>query len=108
MTMDSSPPRPRVQKLDSVDPTGGYDEILTWPNGRVCFLRNGELHRDDGAACIGADGEMSWLRHGREHREDGPAVVFADGTGQWWIDGKQLTDPPLAATDSGPEATKRP
>jgi hypothetical protein len=92
MTMDSSAPRPRTEKLDSPHPTGGYDEILTWPNGSRCFLRDGQLHREDGAAFLGEDGAASWLRHGREHREDGPAVVFADGTRQWWVDGMQLSE----------------
>lgn len=92
MTMDSAVPRPRIEALDSVHAIGGYDEIVTWPNGSLCFLREGELHRDDGPAYIRADGAMSWLRHGREHREDGPAVVFADGTQEWWIDGKQLNE----------------
>jgi hypothetical protein len=92
MTIDDPAPSPRATHLESPHPTGGYDQILAWPNGNVSYLRNRELHRDDGPAFLGADGSRSWHRNGREHREDGPAVECPDGPDEWWLDGRQVSE----------------
>lgn len=92
MTIDYSVPRPRANRLESPHPTGGYDQVVTWPNGNVSYLLRGQLHREDGPSFVGADGSRSWHRNGREHREDGPAVHCPDGHHQWWLDGRQVSE----------------
>ena len=92
MTIDAPAPLPRATRLGSPHSTGGYDQIRIWPNGNITYLRNRELHREDGPAFVGADGSRTWHRNGREHREDGPAVECPDGHHQWWLEGKQLRE----------------
>lgn len=91
MTMEWSAPRPLAARLRSPHPTGGYDEILTFPDGTRAYLMGGQLHREDGPARVAPNGDMTWLHHGQEHREDGPAVVFHDGAKQYWLNGMQLS-----------------
>ena len=52
---------------------------------------NGEYHREDGPAFIGANGYQEWYINGKRHREDGPAVIDADGTQYWWINSYNVT-----------------
>ena len=53
---------------------------------------NGDLHRTDGPAYVGANGSKEWWINGKAHRTDGPAVEWPDGHKEWWIDGKQYTE----------------
>ena len=49
---------------------------------------NGQWHRPDGPARIGADGSQEWWVNDQRHRPDGPAVIRADGTQAWWVNGQ--------------------
>ena len=93
MMIPNSTPRPLSSRLEVPHPTGGYDEILTFPDGTCAYLTGGELHREDGPARIAPNGDRTWLRNGREHREDGPAVVFRDGEHQHWLNGVRVSEP---------------
>ena len=50
------------------------------------------LHRDDGPAIIGTEGEESWYKHGQLHREDGPALILSGGFLVYYKDGEELNE----------------
>lgn len=50
----------------------------------------GELHREDGPAIEGPNGDKEWFFNAKYHREDGPAVIWADGTEEWYLNGREL------------------
>ena len=50
---------------------------------------SGNLHREDGPAYIGADGDQVWRINGVSHREDGPAVIYTNGYQAYYINGKR-------------------
>jgi len=52
---------------------------------------NGQRHRLDGPAYIGADGYQAWWVNGQLHRLDGPARIYADGRREWWVNGENIT-----------------
>lgn len=59
----------------------------------ICWLNNGELHREDGPAVrrkcgYGSAVAKYWYIKGRQHRTDGPAVEYPDGDKHWFIMGK--------------------
>jgi hypothetical protein len=64
-------------------------------NGNVTFYyKDKEMticHREDGPACIYANGAKSWFLNGKPHREDGPAVEYAGGAKAWFLNGKEVT-----------------
>lgn len=78
-------------QLDAPHPTGGYDEIRDYPDGRRCYLLDGLFHRLDGPSFIGADGHTVWHKHGLEHRTDGPAIQYPDGTEEYWAGGVNVS-----------------
>lgn len=88
----SSAFRPHASRLETPHPTGGYDEIVVFPDGTRAYLLSGELHREDGPARAAPNGDMTWLRNGREHRDDGPAVIFYDGGQQYWLNGMRVSE----------------
>jgi hypothetical protein len=92
MTNESSASRPHTARLEKPHPTGGYDEVIAFPDGTLAYLMGGELHREDGPARVAPNGDMTWLRSGREHREDGPAVIFHDGERQHWLNGMRVSE----------------
>jgi hypothetical protein len=54
------------------------------------FLKDGELHREDGPAVQNTtSGYQAWCVNGLRYREDGPAVERADGTQEWWFHGER-------------------
>jgi hypothetical protein len=53
---------------------------------------HGKLHRKDGPAVEGVDGDNEWWVHGKLHRKDGPAVEGVDGDNEWWVHGKQYNE----------------
>jgi hypothetical protein len=83
--------------------------------GSKTWHQDGNLHRLDGPARVGADGSKEWYQHGKLHRLDGPAweaattgnkywyqngklhqlnghaVERIDGSKEWWITGRQIT-----------------
>jgi len=52
------------------------------------WYKNGKVHRDDGPAIIHPSGEQSWYKNGERHRDDGPAIIGADGSQSWYKKGK--------------------
>lgn len=90
----------QAESVPETDPDG----IIRWRNAQRL------LHRPDGPAVIGPEGEIQWWFNGKLHnphepaveipgeeqewwihdslhRLDGPAVIFSDGKTQWWICG---------------------
>jgi len=49
---------------------------------------NNKLHRLDGPACEGSNGNKYWYFNGELHKENNPAVEYVDGTKKWYINGK--------------------
>lgn len=73
------------------DTTDGEYIIRTFKIGTVYWLKNGDLHRDEGPAAIYPDGYRSWYQNGELHRLDGPAVESTDGEGdEWFIEDRQV------------------
>jgi len=71
-------PQPQPQKP--------FHDVDVDPGGNIRYYdENGELHRLDGPAYEGIDGEKAWFLHGKQHRVDGPAVIHPDGGRQWWV-----------------------
>jgi hypothetical protein len=50
------------------------------------------LHREDGPAYEGSNGDKVWYLNGKLHREDGPAVEWVGGTKFWYLNGEYLTE----------------
>ena len=63
------------------------DEVWRIESGY--YNNQGQLHRLDGPAYIGADGRREWWQNGRLHRLDGPAVEWEDGSQEWWQNGQR-------------------
>lgn len=80
----------RVVTLVERHPSGGYDQLVTFANGSVSYLRGGALHREDGPAHVDPSGAQTWLQFDREHRDSGPAVIFSNGAHEYWLDGKRV------------------
>jgi hypothetical protein len=66
-----------TQSVRSVNENG--DVEWRFPDGR--------LHREDGPAFEGSNGDKEWSINGLFHREDGPALEHASGARQWRING---------------------
>lgn len=63
-------PQEAVQMTDLV-------ESFTFPNGATIYLKNGQLHRDNGPAIEFPGGMGSvFFQHGRLHRDNGPAISW--------------------------------
>jgi hypothetical protein len=50
------------------------------------------LHREDGPAYEGCNGDKSWFLNGKLHREDGPAIEYADGCKEWYLNNRRYTE----------------
>jgi hypothetical protein len=59
-------------------------------NGDKFWYKNGELHREDGPAIEYAGGQKRWHLNGELHREDGPAIEYSNGSGhgEWYLNGR--------------------
>ena len=57
-------------------------------SGTLKIDDNRILHRLDGPAVEGSNGDRLWFKDGEFHREDGPAIIYANGDKHWYIDGK--------------------
>ena len=62
--------------------------VVVQDNGAKHWTLNGKLHREDGPAYEGYDGDKAWYLNGKRHREGGPAVEGANGNKFWWLNGK--------------------
>ncbi len=58
-------------------------------SGSVCYINDGEFHREDGPAVEYNGGGKEWWVNGKLHRDDGPAVEWANGDKEWWVGGKR-------------------
>jgi hypothetical protein len=55
-------------------------------------LPNGKLHREDGPAYEGIDGNKFWYINDELHREDGPAIEYISGNKRWFLNDIQYTE----------------
>ena len=53
---------------------------------KVCWYKDGKLHREDGPAIEWSFGTKEWWVAGNRHRLDGPAVE-AEKVGYMWFKG---------------------
>lgn len=67
-------------------------ESFTFPNGTTIYLKNGQLHRDDGPAIEFPGGMGSvFFQHGRLHRNNGPAISWPyEEDCQWFKHGMRI------------------
>lgn len=56
------------------------------------YLKDDELHRDDGPAIVFGNGIEFWFKEGKLHRDNGPAIVDKNEIMQFWLDGKVATN----------------
>ena len=62
--------------------------------GTICWYKDAKckiLHRENGPAVEGADGDKFWYQNGKLHRTDGPTVEWGDGDRLWCINGCMMT-----------------
>ena len=76
--------------------------------GYFRYYINGKLHRKNGPAVEGVDGDKLWrdklwFKNGKLHREDGPAMESKkNGYKGWWINDKRhRIDGPAIEYDNG-------
>ena len=67
-------------------------ESFTFPNGTTIYLKNGQLHRDNGPAIEFPGGMGSvFFQHGRLHRNNGPAISWPyEEDCQWFKHGMRI------------------
>ena len=65
-----------------------YTGIAEYTNGTKVWLKEGNLHREDGPAIEYEDGYKAWWIEGSLRREDGPAVEYSNGIKLWYLEGK--------------------
>ena len=58
------------------------------------------LHREDGPAIEGSNGDKEWWLNGKRHREDGPAIEDWWGNKSWYLNGKLHREDGPAIEDS--------
>jgi hypothetical protein len=63
-------------------------ERIEEEDGTIEYRLDGKLHREDGPAVEGANGDKIWCLNGKCHREDGPAIEYANGDKHWYLNGK--------------------
>lgn len=54
----------------------------------IYHMKNGKVHRDDGAAIEYYSGHKEWHVNGQYHREDGPACIYSTGLIYFYYKGK--------------------
>jgi hypothetical protein len=55
----------------------------------TAYLKNGQLHREDGPAVEHDNGTKEWFKNGLRHRDgDLPAIEHYDGTKVWFQNGQ--------------------
>jgi len=63
---------------------------LIGTNGDQYWLSNGYIHREGGPAVIYPDGYQAWYLNDKRHREDGPAVIWPNGHQEWFLNGEEV------------------
>lgn len=69
------------------------EDLLYLYASRERWLKDGQVHREDGPAIITPDAKgfkSMWYRYDKQHREDGPALIFSNGKKQYWVDGEKI------------------
>lgn len=56
-----------------------------------CWLINGLYHRENAPAIKDRDSKY-WYLNEKLHREDGPAIEYNDGYKEWWLDEIKYTE----------------
>jgi hypothetical protein len=77
-------------------------------DGQQSWYKNGKLHRVDGPAIMNSNGNRFWYREGKCHREDGPAVIYADGQKNWFLDDEALSEQEFLARTTTKQPTAVP
>ena len=77
----------RIRNYDNLPPS--YTGIVQMPKSKF-WLKEGELHRENGPAKEWIDGSNFWYLNGLAHRIDGPAKEWENGiVKEWWVEGKE-------------------
>jgi len=71
----------------------GYTGHVKYTDGTQEWLKDRQLHREDGPAVINLDGTQVWYKNGIWHREDGPSIIYANGTQEWYKNGRLIDAP---------------
>lgn len=58
-------------------------------NGDQFWYQNGVIHRNKGPAAITKHGKI-WAANGERHRLDGPAVEWTNGGTEWWVGNERI------------------
>lgn len=100
MDSPATAPTPKAIAPPAVPPTPqeaapmkDYVESFTFPNGATIYLKNGQLHRDNGPA-IEFPGGMGlvFFQHGKLHRDNGPAIHWPyEDDCQWYKHGIKIS-----------------
>ena len=53
-------------------------------DGEKLWCQNGEYHRLDGPAIESSHNIKYWYQNGKRHRLDGPAIEWSNGTSSWY------------------------
>ena len=76
-------------------------KVLVYDNRTEWFNMKGVLHRIDGPAFEGSDGDKQWWVNGQLHRLDGPAIIWSNGSKTWFVNGQRhrIDGPAIECSD---------
>lgn len=57
-------------------------------DGCIVYIKNKNIHKDNGPAVIYPDDSQVWYQNGQIHRDNGPAVEWPDGLKRWHYRGE--------------------
>jgi hypothetical protein len=60
--------------------------------GDLFYLKDGNLHREDGPAIEFEDGVYWWMQKGKLHRDNGPAIIGKKEVVRYWLNGEPATE----------------
>ena len=67
-------------------------KMIITERGTKKWIKNKQLHREDGPAVEYKDGTKMWFKNNKLHRLGGPAVEYTDGTKAFYLNGKEYTE----------------
>lgn len=74
-------------------------------DGTKQWFKKGSLHREAGPAVENINGKF-WYLNGKPHRDDGPSSEYAKGGEQWHIHGRKLSEQEINAIKLSKELNK--
>ena len=61
-------------------------------DGDIFYLKDGDIHNEDGPAILFKNGNKWWMKNGRLHKENGEAIERQEKKekifNEYWIDGR--------------------